>query len=378
MTTIDWAIVALAAVMAPIGYRQGLLVAGLGFGGFAAGAVLGARLAPLLLEEGSASPYAPGVALAGGLILGAGMAVIAQGLAVGLRDRLPIGFTTFDSIGGAVAFIVLALALAWVAGALALTAPALRGVREDVQRSVILGAVNDVLPPSGPILNVLHRIESTPELAGPNADVAAPGKGIVSDPDVVAAGGSVVQVLGTACGLNVVGSGWVAAPGVVVTNAHVIAGQEDTRVATRDGAELDATPTFYDPENDLAVLDVEGLTQVPLPLAKDPRSGTEGAVLGFPGGGDFAGIPARLGTTGEVTSEDSYGNGPIQRRMTSFRGEVVTGNSGGPFIDGRGRVGTTVFAATISERRAEGLGIPNDIVRDGIDDARHPVSTSSC
>jgi S1-C subfamily serine protease len=158
----------------------------------------------------------------------------------------------------------------------------------------------------------------------------------------------------------------------------VIAGQEDTRVVTRDGAELDATPTFYDPENDLAVLDVEGLTQAPLPLAKDPRSGTEGAVLGFPGGGDFAGIPARLGTTGEVTSEDSYGNGPIQRRMTSFRGEVVTGNSGGPFVDGRGRVGTTVFAATITERRAEGLGIPNDIVRDGIDDARHPVSTSSC
>ena len=67
MTTIDWAIVALAAVMAPLGYRQGLLVAGLGLGGFAGGAVLGARLAPLLLEDGAESPYAAGVALAGGL-----------------------------------------------------------------------------------------------------------------------------------------------------------------------------------------------------------------------------------------------------------------------------------------------------------------------
>ena len=378
MTTIDWAIVALAAVMAPLGYRQGLLVAGLGLGGFAGGAILGARLAPLLLEDGAESPYAPGVALAGGLILGAGVALIAQGLAVGLRERMPPAFDRFDSAGGAVAFVALALALAWVAGALALNAPALRGVRADVQQSVILGAVNDVMPPSGPILNVLHRIEATPTLAGPNADVPAPGKGIVSDPDVVAAGESVVQVLGTTCGLNIAGSGWVADDGVVVTNAHVIAGQDDTRVLTRDGAELDAIPVHYEPENDIAVLRVEGLTEEPLPFAEDPQSGTEGAVLGFPNGEEFSGIPARLGTTGEVTSEDSYGDGPIQRRMTSFRGEVVTGNSGGPFVDARGAVGTTVFAATISERRAEGLGVPNDIVEEALRRARRPVSTSSC
>jgi S1-C subfamily serine protease len=251
-------------------------------------------------------------------------------------------------------------------------------VRADVQQSVILGAVNDVMPPSGPILNVLHRIERTPELAGPNADVPAPGEGIVGDPEVVAAGESVVQVLGTSCGLNIAGSGWVARPGLVVTNAHVIAGQDDTHVVTRDGAEHDATPVHYEPENDIAVLSVEGLTVAPLPFTDDPRSGTEGAVLGFPNGEEFGAVPARLGTTGEVTSEDSYGDGPIQRRMTSFRGEVVTGNSGGPFVDGRGEVGTTVFAATVSERRAEGLGVPNDIVEDALEGPRRPVSTSSC
>lgn len=378
MTTIDWAIVALAALMAPLGYRQGLLVAGLGFGGFAAGAVLGARLAPSLLEGGSSSPYAAGVALAGGLILGTGIAFIAQGLAAGLRDRLPIGFDTADSVGGALAFVVLALALAWVAGALALNAPALRGIRADVQQSVILGAVNDVLPPSGPILNVLHRIDATPELSGPNADVAAPGKGTVDDPDVVAAGDSVVQVLGTACGLNVAGSGWIGARGLVVTNAHVVAGQEDTRIVTRDGAELAAVVTHYEPENDIAILRVGGLSEGPLPLDDDPDSGTEGAVLGFPGGGEFSGIPARLGTTGEVTSQDSYGNGPIQRRMTSFRGEVISGNSGGPFVDDHGRVSTTVFAATVSEKRAEGLGIPNDIVEEALGDADSRVGTGQC
>ena len=377
MTVVDWAIVALAAVMAPLGYRQGLLVAGLGLGGFAAGAVLGARLAPLLLEDGSSSPYAPGVALAGGLILGAGIAAIAQGVAANLRERLPIGFERFDSIGGAVAFIALALGLAWVAGALALNAPALRGIRADVQQSVILGAVNGALPPSGPILNVLNRIEQTPELSGPNADVKAPGKGAVDDPDVVAAGQSVVQVLGTACGLNVAGSGWVGAAGQVVTNAHVVAGQDDTHVITRTGAELDATPTFYDPANDIAVLRVSGLAEAPLPLSPSARAGAEGAVLGFPGGGEFTSVPARLGTTGEVTSEDSYGRGPIQRQMTSFRGEVMTGHSGGPLVDERGRVATTVFAATVSER-AEGLGVPNDIVRDAIADAGPEVSTGAC
>ena len=173
MTAIDWAIVALAIVLIPVGFRQGFLVAGLGLGGFAGGAYLGARLAPLLLDEGSSSPYAPAIALLGGVLLGAAVAVIAEGVARSMRARLPAGLLGADSIGGAVAFVALALALAWVAGALALHAPALKGVRADVQRSLILGALNDVLPPSGGFLNVLNRIDQTPRLAGPNADVAA-------------------------------------------------------------------------------------------------------------------------------------------------------------------------------------------------------------
>lgn len=378
MTTIDWAIVALAAVLAPIGYRQGLLVAGLGLGGFAAGAILGARLAPLLLEDGSSSPYAPGIALAGGLLLGAGVAVVAEGVAVALRNRLPGSFSTIDSVGGAVAFVALALALAWVGGALALNAPALRGIRVDVQRSIILGAINGALPPSGPILNVLNRIDATPELSGPTADVDPPEEGIVEDPDVVAAGSSVVQVLGTACGLTLSGSGWVAGPELVVTNAHVIAGQDDTYVLTRDGAELDAVATVYRPEDDVAVLRVDGLGQPPLALAAAPGSGTPGAVLGFPGAGEFTSTPARLGTTGEVTSQDSYGRGPIQRQMTSLRGEVISGDSGGPFVDGRGRVQTTVFAATVDAKPPQGLGVPNAVVREAIEAAGPRVGTGPC
>lgn len=379
MTTIDWAIVALAAVMAPVGYRQGLLVAGLGLAGFVAGAVLGTRLAPLLLAEGSASPYAPGFALVAGLIVGGTFALVLEGLAFRIRDRLPRGFSSLDSVGGAVAFAGLALVVAWVAGALALNAPALSGIRADVQRSVILGEVNDVLPPSGPILNVLNRIDPTPTLSGPSANVAAPGEEILDEPGVLAAGESVVKVLGTACGLNLSGSGWVGGPELVVTNAHVIAGQSDTFVVTRDGAELDAEPLVYRPDNDLAVLRVDGLEQPPLPLASAPRSGTPAAVLGYPSSGDFQGIAARLGSTGEVTSQDSYGRGPVQREMTSFRGAVIGGNSGGPVVDAGGSVVTTVFAATVDARPPEGLGVPNRIVSEALDAAgSEPTGTGPC
>ena len=380
MTLIDWAIVGLAVVLAPIGYQQGLLVAALGLGGFAGGAAIGARVAPLLLEGGASSPYAPAVALFGGIVLGGVAAVVLESVAVAIRGRFrPQGTSArLDSVGGAAAFVLLALAIAWVVGALALNAPALRGVRADVQQSVILGAVNDVLPPSGPILNVLNRIGPTPVLEGPSATVPAPDDGILSDPDVTAADASVVRVLGTACGLNLSGSGWVAGTELVVTNAHVVAGQQDTSVVTQDGSELDASATVYRPENDIAVLRVPGLAAETLPFASEARSGTSAAVLGYPGTGEFASVPARLGTTGEVTSEDSYGRGPIQRQMTSFRGAVISGNSGGPVIDGDGRVLATVFAATVGDKRPEGLGVPNPIVRDAVGAAGPPVGTGAC
>jgi S1-C subfamily serine protease len=273
---------------------------------------------------------------------------------------------------------VLALAIAWVTGALALNAPSLRGIRDDVQRSAILGALNGVLPPSGPVLNVLNRIGPTPEISGPSADVPPAPDRILDDPQVTAASGSVVHVLGTACGLNVSGSGWVAGPDLVVTNAHVIAGEGDTTVTTRDGSELDATPVAYRPDDDVAVLRVDGLSLPALPLAPKPESGTVAAVLGFPGSGDFSAVPARLGTTGEVTSENSYGDGPIQRTMTSFRGDVISGNSGGPLVDGDGRVQTTVFAATVDAERTEGLGVPNDAVRGALAGPGAEVGTGPC
>src|SRR6187200_2978211 len=131
------------------------------------------------------------------------------------------------------------------------------------------------MPPSGPLLNALARFDPFPRINGPEVKVAPPRQGITADPDVNAAQASVVKILGTACGLGVEGSGWVAGPGLVVTNAHVVAGQEDTRVLLRGRQPgLDARTVAFDPRNDLAVLRVPGLDAPALTLSGDPRSGT--------------------------------------------------------------------------------------------------------
>jgi S1-C subfamily serine protease len=380
MTAIDWAIVIFVAALLPLGYRQGFVVGALTLGGFALGALVGGRLGPLLLTGGSDSPYAPATALLGGLALGGLLAALLEGVAISVRERLVRGraLGAADAVAGAAVTGVLALAIAWVIGAVALNAPALEDYRKDVQRSAILSALNETFPPSGPLLNVLNRIEPTPTLRGPNADVAAPRRRILSDPELQAAAQSVVRVLGTACGLNVSGSGWVAAPELVVTNAHVVAGEDETTIRTRDGSELAATATVYRPRDDIAVLRVPGLGLEPLTLADSPRSGTQGAVAGFPGSGEFALAAARLGTTGTVQSQDSYGRGPIEREMTSFRADVERGNSGGPMVDGRGRVLTTVFASALGRGPAEGLGVPNAVTRRALGRVGGPTDTGPC
>jgi S1-C subfamily serine protease len=190
----------------------------------------------------------------------------------------------------------------------------------------------------------------------------------------------VVKILGNACGLGVEGSGWVAGNGLVVTNAHVVAGQEDTRVLVR-GREpgLDAVAVSFDARNDLAVLRVEDLDAPALTLARNPRSGTSAAILGFPGNGPYDVRAGRVGQTREVITQDAYGQGPVRRTITSLRGAVRSGNSGGPMVDADGEVVTTVFAATTSGPRG-GFGVPNSIVRAALDRAAasNGVSTGRC
>lgn len=380
MTPIDWIIIGVCLLVALYGYAQGFIVGVLSLAGFVIGAFLGTRLAPLVLSEGAHSPYAPLFGLLGALVVGVILAVVLEGFGVAVRRRLRIpGFAMVDGVLGAVLTACVALGVAWIAGAAALQAPGASTLRHDIQRSLILRNLNAILPPTGPILNALSRLDPIPQIHGPQPDVAPPKSTILRDPRIKRARDSVVRVLGTACGLNVEGSGWVAATGVVVTNAHVVAGESDTTVEA-DGAPpmLNATTIYFDPSNDVAVLRVPGLQRRALDLAPRPRRGDAGAVLGYPQNGPFRATAARLGMTQTFSSQDAYGRGPISRSITTFRGRVRPGNSGGPVVDGTGRVMSTVFAATVGGGERGGYGVPNRIVRRALARASQPVSTGAC
>ena len=378
MTAIDWIIVGVCLLVALYGYAQGFIVGALSLAGFALGAFVGTRVAPLILSEGAHSPYAPLFGLAGALVAGAILAIGLEGVGFAVRRRLRIpGFAVVDGVLGAVLTACVALGVAWIAGAAALQAPGAASLRNDIQRSVILRNLNAILPPTGPILNALSRLDPLPQIRGPEPDVAPPRSGILRDPQVRRARRSVVRVLGTACGLNVEGSGWVAANGLVVTNAHVVAGEDDTTVEA-GGSQRSARAVWFDPSNDIAVLRVPGLDRAALDLAGDPQRGAAGAILGYPQNGPFHAAAARLGSTETFSSQDAYGRGPISRSITSFRGRVRSGNSGGPVVGTDGRVMATVFASTVGGGEHGGYGVPNRIVRRALARANRPVGTGAC
>jgi S1-C subfamily serine protease len=365
VTAIDWLIVAFTALLAFYGYMQGFIVGALSLLGFAIGAIVGSRLGPLLLSDGSHSQYAPLFGLIGALLAGG---VLASGLeGVGMRARrvlrLP-GLRTLDGVMGAALTACIGLGIAWIVGAVALESTTSPTWRARLERSVILSELNQLLPPSGPILDALARFDPLPSINGETANVPPPTRGILAKRGVRAAQDSVVRVLGTACGLGIEGSGWVVGPDLVVTNAHVVAGESDTVVQRHgDGASLPATIIAFDPRNDLALLRVPGLGLPALTLAPSARPGISAAILGYPEDGPFAVDPARIGSTERVHTDDAYGDGPVLRNVTSLRGLVRPGNSGGPLIDASGQVVGTVFAAVTGEAQEGGFAVPDSVVR---------------
>jgi S1-C subfamily serine protease len=379
VTGVDWIIIGLVLLLALFGWAQGFVSGVLAFAGLALGAWIGTRVGPLVLAEGSRSPWAPAFALLGALIVGSMLAALFEAFGAPVRRalaKLP-GFAAADGALGAVLVAVAGLGVVWILGALALQAGDYR-MKIEVQRSAILQRLNTIMPPSGPVLNVLRGLDAIPQIAGPQADVAPPRAGIARDPEVQAAAASVVKVLGTACGLGVEGSGWVAGDGLVVTNAHVVAGQDDTRVLPggREPGRA-ARAVHFDPRNDLAILRVDGLGEPALPLSDAIEPGTSAAILGFPLNGPFDVRPGRLGATTRVNSSDAYGRGPVERTMTALRGLVRSGNSGGPMVDGQGRVVTTIFAARTDGDNG-GFGVPNPIVERALGRVGGPVSTGPC
>jgi S1-C subfamily serine protease len=375
VSTADWVVIAVVAIAGLYGISTGFLRGAFSLAGFAVGAYLGARVAPLILSDGS--PYIPVVALAGAVLfgmLGRGLAAL---LAGALRTSIGLipGMRLLDRIAGLALGLLAGVFLCWAVGAVLLYVPGETELRRSVQRSTILSEINDVFPPER-LLEELERVDPIGVILGPPAIVAPPEKGLARDPDVVRASQSVVRITGIACGLGVEGSGWVATPGLVVTNAHVVAGIVTPRVDTPEGRAFTSTVVAFDATDDLAVLRVPGLGAKPLPLA-DPERSASVALVGYPQNGPLTRTPARLGGTAQVLSRDAYGRGPITRQVTAIRGVVEPGSSGGPGIDAQGRVRTTVFARR--PRETGGYGIPSELVRKVVANAgAKPVPATDC
>ncbi len=362
------------------GSRTGFLAGALSLVGVVLGAALGSRVVPVLLEGdgdlifGSVITLASIVAFA---VLGDILARAASGF---LQEKIE-GATSeaLDRAGGALLGVALSLTLVWVAATFALGTPLLSSLHPTMQESTVLGALNRAMP-STLLTQAVSRLDPIPSFRGPKADVADPNQEIAGDPEVLAATSRVVRVTGVACGYGIEGSGWVAAPDLVVTNAHVVAGETSTQIQPEgNGLPLPARVMAFDEKNDIAVLRVDNLRLAPLRLA-EPRASEPVALLGFPENGPFDIRAGRVGETTRVISNDAYNRGPVERTVTSFKGFVRPGNSGGPAVNEDGEVVATVFASRADSDDA-GYGIPSSLVRQLVDlaqERRNPVSTKEC
>jgi S1-C subfamily serine protease len=185
----------------------------------------------------------------------------------------------------------------------------------------------------------------------PSSTVGEPDESVVDSAAVIEAAHGVVRIRSTApdCQKILEGSGVVMAPNRVMSNAHVVAGAS-TFTVSADGQEHDATVVLFDPNLDIAVLDVPGLAVGPLKFAEAPMpTGTDAAVMGYPGGGDFVAAPARVKEIIQLSGPDIYRTTRVQREVYVIRGEVGQGDSGGPLVDRDGRVLGINFGAAVDD-----------------------------
>jgi uncharacterized membrane protein required for colicin V production len=369
----DWIAIAIVLIAAVGGFRRGLVLSAFSLIGLAAGAYIGSRIAPHLLHGGSNSRWTPVAGLIGA-VLGAVVfqfAAITAGSFVRGGMRLT-ALRAIDSAGGLLLGGAIGVAIVWVGASVALLTPGETGFRHEVQRSAIVKQLDSALPPRT-LLNLLDRIDPLPSFIGPKAPSLPPSKGVLRDPSIRTATTRIVKVLGTACGVGIEGSGWVAGRNLIVTAAHVVAGEQDTIVRI-PGRVLPpvADVVLLDIHNDVAVLRVSGVDLNPLRLA-DPRSGASVAILGYPLDGGLVATPGRIGRTATVLTQDALEHGPVTRSITAVAGRVEHGDSGGPAVDAAGRVESMIFAAR--RGASSGYGVPPAIIRSDLARAgTHPVS----
>jgi len=336
---VDWALLVLVALSGVHGLRLGAATQVLSYGGFWLGLFLGALLAPAL--AGLAKSSATKAIIAVVVLFGMATVVGGLGRLAGVRfsrvlQRLRLG--PVDALFGVAVAVAATLIATWLVASV-LSESRYTSVARSVQQSRIVRALDRVLPPIPTVFSGVQRFLAQSGFpvvfAGLPPQVAAP----VSLPSdaaersaVVRAEGSTVQIAGAGCGVIQEGSGFVAAPGLVVTNAHVVAGIPAPVVIDARGRHP-ATAAVFDPRLDLAVLRVPGLGDPPLPM--NPAvvgRGTTGVVLGFPGGGPFTYGKAGVAAQFRAVGLDIYGNSETTREIYQLDALVQPGNSGGPLV----------------------------------------------
>ncbi len=377
MTLVDWIALAIVLLAAFAGMQRGLILSAFSLAGLALGAYAGARVAPYLLSGGAGSVWTPVAGLVGAVV-GAGLLQIVGVLAGsylrgGMRLR-PL--RVLDSTGGLLLGIATGLAIVWVCAAVVLLAPTRTGFRRDLQRSWIVNKLDAALPPRT-LFHLLAKIDPFPSITGPSAPTLPPSVGVLRNRAINSSLTRVVKVLGTACGVGVEGSGWFARAHLVVTAAHVVAGEHTTFVEIPgDPNQHIATVVVFDVHNDIAVLRISDASARPLRLA-DPQDGASVAIVGYPLDGNLTAVPGRVGPTANAFTQDALGGGPVERAITAVAGAVQKGDSGGPVVDTNGDVEATVFAK--KRGSPSGYAVPTSIVRTDLAQAgRRRVSTQSC
>lgn len=386
---VDLILVLLVALSLVRGVRLGAAMQVMSFGGFWLGLLLGALLAPSVAGLFS-SNFGKAVAT---LVVVFGLAGIVGGIGrqVGVRAwhfirRAHLG--TADSGVGAVVAAVATLLAAWiVAGMLANTR--LTQVARAINGSAILKRMDRVLPPAPTVFSRIEQLLNTqglpqvfaglaPQSLGPVATAGGPQMQAA----VANAGTSTVKIVSQGCGEILEGSGFVVAPGTIVTNAHVIAGTTDIHIQDTSNRIQTATPIWFDPNFDLAVLRTPGpIAGHPLTLdAGNVARGTVAAVLGYPEGGPFNAQPAGVRDQFNAQGRNIYGTGLTVRSVYEIQAIVRPGNSGGPLVLPSGEVIGVVFSTSATNNDV-GYALASPHVLADVQSAERsatPSGTGSC
>lgn len=334
------------------GFRVGLIVSLGGLLGMILGAIAAFLAIPLVAGWVSDNLWrVPAVLIVMLVLLGVGQLL---GLALGRVIRRMVDHTplkVFDKLlGAALDLVVTALLMSMLAFSIsALGVPLLS---QAIASSRVITAVNALTPdPAKVLLAQLRSVvvqDGLPVIVdalAPHNPAPAPGV-VPNSAALVAAANSVVKITGNAyqCGQNQSGSGFVVAPGRIVTNAHVVAGVSSPIVEPRSGGAYQGHVVYFDPARDLAVIAVAGLSTAPLSLGSTLAAGASAAFDGYPLGGPFQSGAATVQSVPTVEMRDIYGNNPAPVELYFLSATVQEGNSGGPLLNQAGQVSGVVFA----------------------------------